>query len=362
MKIDLINEIEISNFEDLEHIKHIQNLNQEKLRRMFVQDDHFDNDFYLKNLCKHEDYGVYDRKECFKLLLKEFGDSYDDFEKKVLNGTVPINKRNVREVLEIKKIETRAISTFVANSIELSNYTRFYMCLFYPEIGIFFNKMNICFGSKQYFYPYVRGCIQPDEVVDFWKVMGKSKKDIENENDNQKLEFSDIKNIFDRRFVKIVRRCNEQNYPTPKKEVFKEVLQESLNNGFKCEYCNVQLRWKGRTNSKSGVNYEDLFTFDHLRPVSKNGVHTKDNIKVVCLACNVLKDNHDFDDFIHYSKKLDPKIRSKLYFDKEQNNQRVRRTFDNYIKEIKQKDKEIDELKRKLSNMTRENKLLIDKK
>ena len=44
----------------------------------------------------------------------------------------------------------------------------------------------------------------------------------------------------------------------------------------KCEYCGKNL----------DIDKTDEWTFDHAQPLSKNGVHEKQNMRVTCTSCN----------------------------------------------------------------------------
>lgn len=54
-----------------------------------------------------------------------------------------------------------------------------------------------------------------------------------------------------------------------------------------CYYCKTPLYWKD-------------IVFDHVKPLSRNGEHCIDNIRICCKDCNDLKDNRTESEFLKF--------------------------------------------------------------
>ena len=79
------------------------------------------------------------------------------------------------------------------------------------------------------------------------------------------------------------------------KEIIKnstKITVDSIKNLYKqqnkcCYYCKTPLYWKD-------------VVFDHATPLSKNGKHCIDNIRICCKDCNDLKDNRTELEFLNF--------------------------------------------------------------
>jgi len=174
--------------------------------------------------------------------------------------------------------------------------------------------------------------------------------------ENEKLN-----KICKKRLLNLRNRCKLMNYPLPKSEMFKKILKESFDNGFKCHYCKNKMRIIGKKERKGNLNIEDIFTFEHIKPLSKGGVHSFDNVVVCCRTCNTIKSNMDEEIFLRLVDEISDDTKYKLYLESEHLNQVISSKMD-YLKDlVKRKDKEILELKRKNKTLLRTNKHLMDK-
>lgn len=180
------------------------------------------------------------------------------------------------------------------------------------------------------------------------------------ENDEETVD-SDMFKIFKRRFVNMTKRCESNNYPTPKIELYREVFEESLNSGFKCYYCGQHMRIKGDAQQKGGINFEDMFTFEHRRPLSKGGVHSKENLKISCMSCNTIKSDMDEDLFINLIKEISSDTKYRLYQEAMYKDTLLKSKFHTSDKVIKEKEDEITHLKKKVKTLEVEKKQLMDK-
>jgi hypothetical protein len=84
----------------------------------------------------------------------------------------------------------------------------------------------------------------------------------------------------------------------------KNILDESIKNGFKCCYCDRNLT------QKSIIKYyPDVYSFDHIISFSNNGDNSPNNICVCCHECNIIKSTTDEKSFKSYIKTLSPEER-----------------------------------------------------
>jgi len=206
----------------------------------------------------------------------------------------------------------------------------------------------------------------PDEYPKEFRLIEKMKCDylksvrtITNETDNEYV-IEHLGNILKRRMLNLRTRCKESKYPNPKSEVFREVLQESLNGKFECEYCHQKLRLKGKAQATSHLNFEDLFSFEHRTPLSKGGTHQKENIIITCLSCNKVKGSMDEKDFLEMLSKISKELKYKLYHEASARDNRVGSAVDVYRDQVKQLNKLNLELKKQNNIYKRKNRELIN--
>ena len=188
-------------------------------------------------------------------------------------------------------------------------------------------------------------------------------RDILNQQDNDKLPESYSKTIFNKRMKNLYERCESNKYVLPDRKIFMEVLTESIDNGFKCNYCGIQLRLKGRVlskNTKSYVVYEDLYTFDHIKPLSKGGTHDKDNICVCCKSCNTLKGDLDLGIFQEFIKSISHSLKYCLYAEASERDEFLSSRFEYYKNKIKILENEVTTLKIKNQKLSKINQELIN--
>jgi hypothetical protein len=57
--------------------------------------------------------------------------------------------------------------------------------------------------------------------------------------------------------------------------------------GWKCNGCGIELSINDR-----GKSVPHAPQLDHIKPLSKGGTHTKDNVQLLCAACNINKSDH----------------------------------------------------------------------
>lgn len=127
------------------------------------------------------------------------------------------------------------------------------------------------------------------------------------------LDNDTLEKFLKRRYDYMYKRCEENEWVLPKLEMYRDIFKENYLNGFKCEYCNAPLRFEAKEEKKGAKNYEDLFTFEHRRPLSKGGVHSRDNLVISCMCCNIIKADMEEDLFLSILKSIDSNTKYKLY-------------------------------------------------
>lgn len=80
-----------------------------------------------------------------------------------------------------------------------------------------------------------------------------------------------------------VRRMNARNHDT-------DITLEKLfsRDGGVCYLCGEPCRWDDIVDGNAGNRYPSI---DHVRPLSKGGTHTWNNVKLACRFCNTMKGN-----------------------------------------------------------------------
>ena len=115
---------------------------------------------------------------------------------------------------------------------------------------------------------------------------------------------------FQSRLQNLKKRAQLRGAQTIDEKALEEKVFKSYDNGFRCEYCNREM--KITTPKKP---YSEVFSLDHKIPLDQGGQNTVENIAIVCLRCNIVKstmlyqtylqliephiNNHNFLDQIH---------------------------------------------------------------
>lgn len=103
---------------------------------------------------------------------------------------------------------------------------------------------------------------------------------------------------FNRRYNSMKIRSDNLNIPMLiTKNDLLNILKLSMNDGFKCKYCEKLL-----VQISSDPQIKDVYSFDHKIPLTEGGTNDPQNIHVVCHECNIIKgtmtDGTFTDDFI----------------------------------------------------------------
>lgn len=69
-------------------------------------------------------------------------------------------------------------------------------------------------------------------------------------------------------------------WPAARKRHLKRAMLKAAH--YKCRYCGC------------GVDYATA-TFDHIKPLAKNGKSTRENLCIACLDCNIKKADHIYE-------------------------------------------------------------------
>lgn len=175
-----------------------------------------------------------------------------------------------------------------------------------------------------------------------------------NEEGSGELDNDTLEEFLKKRFDYMYKRCEENEWVLPKLEMYRDIFKKNFNNGFKCEYCNAPLRFEAKEEKKGAKNYEDLFTFEHRRPLSKGGVHSRDNLVISCMCCNIIKADMEEELFLSILKSIDSDTKYKLYEYSYFKQNLISNKFINYNQTINKLTSENKKLKA-------ENKLLVNK-
>ena len=111
----------------------------------------------------------------------------------------------------------------------------------------------------------------------------------------------------------------------PEKEELYVKFIKSIENGFKCEYCNKKM------NLSWGTEYG--FSIDHVIPRSKGGSDIPQNLVFCCAECNFLKNNRDVDWFLANLNRLKKrKLTRELFKARKHPDDRIRESYENIFK------------------------------
>ena len=93
----------------------------------------------------------------------------------------------------------------------------------------------------------------------------------------------ELNDVFERRWHTLELRSTRQKITLPPKEQLRKLLYQSFSNGFKCDYCQTQLK------IKDAYPYHSVFSFEHKKSIHCGGDNNIENLSVVCHRCNVTK-------------------------------------------------------------------------
>lgn len=112
-----------------------------------------------------------------------------------------------------------------------------------------------------------------------------------------------------RRYQTCCARSNTLSVQGPQLNDFQQVVEESVNNGFICDYCGRLMTWgdegKGR-----------LMSIDHVLALSQHGSNDYANLAVCCYSCNMLKGHFGYEFFVRLIDlilKHEPKLLDELH-------------------------------------------------
>ena len=97
------------------------------------------------------------------------------------------------------------------------------------------------------------------------------------------MNIKDLDKKFETRWKTLQKRSKDCNIGLPNKEQLHKLLLESFSNGFKCEYCQTQLK------IYDTYPYYSVFSFEHKKSIYFGGTNTIENFAVVCHRCNITK-------------------------------------------------------------------------
>lgn len=83
------------------------------------------------------------------------------------------------------------------------------------------------------------------------------------------------------RYNNLLKRSENKDIIPPNWNEFSYLVRRSFQNGFKCVYCGITMKLNGGGN--------DIFTIDHVIPLSMGGTNEIKNLCVCCRECNYSK-------------------------------------------------------------------------
>lgn len=199
------------------------------------------------------------------------------------------------------------------------------------------------------------------EYKTFYGIRDRDRKNITHNIETENDDDFDIKKIIKRRFENMKKRCEKNNYPIPKYPMYIEVFNECVENGFNCFYCKQHMRYRGDKQQKGILNFEDMWTFEHREPLSKKGVHSRDNVVISCMSCNTIKGDMSEDTFVKLIDEISSDMKYKLYEEALHKdnmiNSRIKRVDDLNDEQSL----EIEKLKKRVKTLEIEKSQLMDK-
>ncbi len=93
----------------------------------------------------------------------------------------------------------------------------------------------------------------------------------------------ELNDAFERRWRTLELRSQKEKISLPNKEQLRKLLYQSFSNGFKCDYCQTQLK------IKDIYPYHSVFSFEHKKSIHCGGDNSIENLSVVCHRCNIVK-------------------------------------------------------------------------
>lgn len=92
-----------------------------------------------------------------------------------------------------------------------------------------------------------------------------------------------LHSAFNRRYNSIVERSLYWKVTPPDREALYQKVEDAFLNGFKCCYCQRELKITEPYPSLS------VFSLDHDLPFARNGYNNLNNIVICCHSCNIIK-------------------------------------------------------------------------
>ena len=105
--------------------------------------------------------------------------------------------------------------------------------------------------------------------------------------------------LVKRRAATINRRCSIYNIQPIETDVVKQLILNSIESGFKCNYCGETLQLY-----TSRFNFRLAVSIDHIIPLANNGDNSENNLIITCTRCNLVKGTMKEKHFLLFIKTL----------------------------------------------------------
>ncbi len=118
-----------------------------------------------------------------------------------------------------------------------------------------------------------------------------------------------LRDAFEQRWRSLATRSERIGIPMPDKEALWKKLMDNWNSGFRCNYCNNQMKLIERSPSSK------TFTFEHELAIHNGGDNTLQNVFIVCKDCNSKKNTlcaSTFHDILNGKKHIIPELSIRL--------------------------------------------------
>jgi 5-methylcytosine-specific restriction endonuclease McrA len=116
----------------------------------------------------------------------------------------------------------------------------------------------------------------------------------------------ELETVFEKRWRTLEKRSFKHNLSMPNYNQVHALLFQSYNNGFKCNYCGVQLK------VKDSYPYYFVFSLEHKKPLQNGGTNAIENLAIICHRCNIVKGPMSEETWRAIIKSLPPHLFNKM--------------------------------------------------
>lgn len=111
--------------------------------------------------------------------------------------------------------------------------------------------------------------------------------------------YKQLDTLVTRRTATINKRCSVYNTQPIEKDAVKQLILNSIESGFKCNYCGETLQlYTSRSDFRLAVS------IDHIIPLANRGDNSEGNLIITCTRCNLVKGTMKEKHFLLFLKTL----------------------------------------------------------